>query len=426
MTIPRGSEVSTYGDRPVVFATIEDLTIVQPEIIAVVTGTANERYTAVWDRLSTGEGVPLGDHGRSRATASTSASPAHSRTALMLDVGATIDGIGVDPKDPPLGWEVWAGEWWEPARVHADGTGGLQQGGSVVLLISDTHTSLTLAGNRAHWLRARFLEPGPHRHGYRAPPTIQSLRVSAVGGTVPAEHAQAMDAEVLGISDGSPDQRFATSVAPVLPRRSGETVRTESDYRVTEWEEVPSFEAAGPDDAHFVWDGASGEIRFGPTIRYPDGSTRRHGAVPPAGAQVSVTGYRTGGGAIGNVGANTVVAARNILPGVGIVSNLTAAFGGVDGETVDNLLRRGPMALRTGQQVVTREDYERLALDVEPAVARVRCLPPVATGAPIRLLVIPYASTSVARQPTSTRSRSPVIKSPGCARHWTTAVSSAP
>ena len=111
-----------------------------------------------------------------------------------------------------------------------------------------------------------------------------------------------------------------------------------------------------------------------------------------------MTGYRTGGGAIGNVGANTVVAVRSTLPGVVSVSNLTPAFGGLDGETVDNLLRRGPMALRTGQQVVTREDYERLALDVEPSVARVRCLPPVESGAPIRLLVVPYPSTSVAGQ----------------------------
>lgn len=394
VTIPCGTEVSTQGGQPVVFATTQELSVRQPQLIAAVTGGANERLTDVWERLSNGQPVPLAerepvaDDGLHLGFAG---SLAH--TALMLDVRAAIDGIGADPKDPPLVWEVWAGEWWAPARVYSDTTGGLQRDGSVVVLVSDAHAPLTLAGRRAHWLRARFTKPGEDQHPYAARPTIQSLRATAVGGTVSAEHAQTMDAEVLGISDGGPDQRFATSVAPVLARRAGETVRTESDQVTTEWEEVASFEVSGPSDAHYMWDGASGEIRFGPTIRYPDGEIRRHGAVPPDGAEVSVSTYRTGGGAIGNVGANTLVVLRSTLPGVVSVSNLTPAFGGLDGETVENLLRRGPMALRTGQQVVTGEDYERLALELEPSIARVRCLPPVESGGPIRLLVVPYPWT---------------------------------
>ena len=234
------------------------------------------------------------------------------QSVLKLDIGATIAGIGADPRNPPLAWEVWAGEWWEPARIYSDDTGGLQRDGSVVLLVSGSHAPLTLADQRAYWLRARFVQPAPQQPAFGASPTIRSVHASAAGGTVSAEHAQAIDAEVLGISDGSADQRFATSVAPVLARREGETVRTVTDDGVeTEWQEVSSFIASGPYDTHVVWDGASGEIRFGPTIRYPDGTTRRHGAAPPAGAEVSVTGYRTGGGATGNVGGGTVVVLRS-------------------------------------------------------------------------------------------------------------------
>ena len=180
-------------------------------------------------------------------------------------------------------------------------------------------------------------------------------------------------------------------MAPVLARREGEIVRTVTDDGLeTEWHEVSSFIASDPFDHHVVWDGASGEIRFGPAIRYPDGTTRRHGAAPPAGAEVSVTGYRTGGGATGNVGAGTVVVLRSEVTGVVSVSNPTPGFGGMDGETIDNLLRRGPLALRTGQQAVTSEDYERLAAEAEPSIARVRCLPPVESGGPVRLLAVPY------------------------------------
>ena len=91
-----------------------------------------------------------------------------------------------------------------------------------------------------------------------------------------------------------------------------------------------------------VWSSSTGEIRFGPLIRYPDGSTRQHGAVPPEGAQVMVTGYRSGGGAIGNVGAGTLTGLRAAIPYIASVTNLRPATGGVDPETIDNAKLRGP------------------------------------------------------------------------------------
>ena len=81
---------------------------------------------------------------------------------------------------------------------------------------------------------------------------------------------------------------------------------------------------------------------------------------------------------------------RTSLPYVDRVENITAAIGGVDAETVDNAKRRGPHSLRAGGRAVTVEDFERLASEADPAIARVRCLPPDVTGKPIRLLVVPH------------------------------------
>ena len=75
----------------------------------------------------------------------------------------------------------------------------------------------------------RFVQPAPQQPAFVASPTIRSVRAPAAGGTVSAEHAQAIDAEVLGISDGSPDQGFATSVAPGPRPTRGEIVRTVTD-----------------------------------------------------------------------------------------------------------------------------------------------------------------------------------------------------
>jgi predicted phage baseplate assembly protein len=111
--------------------------------------------------------------------------------------------------------------------------------------------------------------------------------------------------------------------------------------------------------------------------------------VPPEGALIVATGYRYGGGAIGNVGAGTLTALRSTIAYVDRVENVLPAIGGVDAETVDTAKLRGPQSMRAGDRAVTMEDFERLAGQADPAIARVRCLPPVETGAPIRILLVP-------------------------------------
>jgi predicted phage baseplate assembly protein len=104
---------------------------------------------------------------------------------------------------------------------------------------------------------------------------------------------------------------------------------------------------------------------------------------------IAATAYRSGGGAAGNVGPATLIDMRTSLPYVDRVENIASAIGGVDAETVDNAKRRGPHSLRAGGRAVTIEDFERLTSEADPAIARVRCLPPEITGKPIRLLIVP-------------------------------------
>ncbi|MEY2571020.1 MAG: hypothetical protein QOE63_1370, partial [Acidimicrobiaceae bacterium] len=144
-----------------------------------------------------------------------------------------------------------------------------------------------------------------------------------------------------------------------------------------------------PADLHFTWESASGEIRFGPLVHQPDGSTVQHGAVPPDGAELVLADHRYGGGVNGNVGAETLTVLRTTLPYVDRVTNLDPATGGVDAESVENAKVRGPLLLRTGERAVSAEDYERLALDAAPAVARAKCLAPSTAAGPVRLLVVP-------------------------------------
>ena len=44
-----------------------------------------------------------------------------------------IEGVGVDPTNPPLAWEAWSGDDWEPCELDSDSTGGLNRDGDVVV-----------------------------------------------------------------------------------------------------------------------------------------------------------------------------------------------------------------------------------------------------------------------------------------------------
>lgn len=399
VVVPVGTQVSTVGEvgESRVFSTLDELVIASPTLMASLTSSGSDTYVDVWDDLRVDRGavacfptVTPGDAfylGFEQTLAG---------NAIKLDVAANVEGIGVIPARPPLRWEVWQGEGWIPAKVYSDTTGGLNRNGSIVLLVPNKHEPVMLGGQRAYWLRARLMVAEPGQPTYRASPQISRVRVASVGGTVRAEHSESMPREVLGQSTGKADQIFKTRAAPVLIRRSTgiETVEVAGETETVEWTEVPDFTRSGPDDRHFVWNGTTGEVIFGPLIRYPDGSTRQHGAVPAEGSIVAVTGYRVGGGAAGNVGAGTLRGMRTTIPYVDRVENIEPAAGGVDAETPANAKNRGPLSLRTGARAVTSEDFERIVGEADASIARVRCLPPLEPGRPVRLLVVPAVKRS--------------------------------
>jgi predicted phage baseplate assembly protein len=401
VVVPVGTEVSTGTSladntlgtgESVVFATVEDLLISPPTLVGALSITAASLVTDIWDELryagasaacfgsdplTPGDGIYLGfaDH--------------IAGLALRLSIVAQAEGIGVDPLDPPLIWESWNGEGWVELAVFSDTTGGLNRPGEIVLLVGREDELLTLGGVPAHWIRARLMSPKPGQPTYQQSPRIGTLSAAAVGGTVTAEHAQTARPEYLGRSDGRAAQVFNVSNAPVLPRSATERVRVVDVDGTVEWDEVSDFSRSGPTDNHVMWDNATGQLRFGPRVRYPDGSVRQHGRIPRDSAQIAVTGYRYGGGASGNVGSRTLTTLRSTLPYVASVLNLRPAVGGVDGETIEEAKIRGPLTLRSGQRAVTATDYERLALESSVEVARARCLPAVTGQGPVRMLIVP-------------------------------------
>jgi predicted phage baseplate assembly protein len=259
-----------------------------------------------------------------------------------------------------------------------------------------SHATSLISKRRAGWIRARVTEPQPGQPPYSASPSITGLSAITIGGTVDAVNAELVIGEEIGISEGVPGQRFAVRRQPLVPGDEPAILEVSGDEGWEEWQQTTEFATSGPDDRIFLLDLSSGEVRLAPAVRQEDGTLRRFGAVPPKNARLRLRAYRTGGGRKGNVAARSLSVLKSSIPFVARVENRRPASGGVDGEEIDNAKIRGPIRLRTRGRAVTTEDFEHIAREAAPEVARVRA---VAAGdgadaGSVRVLVVPAAAAS--------------------------------
>jgi predicted phage baseplate assembly protein len=96
--------------------------------------------------------------------------------------------------------------------------------------------------------------------------------------------------------------------------------------------------------------------------------------------------YRHGGGRVGNVAADTVTTLRSAIPGVASVTNPRPALGGVDSQSVQAARNRSALEIRTRYRAVTAEDYEFLAAQASPRVARATRVADERPGVTLRIL----------------------------------------
>jgi predicted phage baseplate assembly protein len=382
----------TATEDPVVFQVDEDFTIAparpkayvlqrggQIQDVAVAAGEARPQGPdqlpfgappAVGDALHLGFEEPL------------------DRLLMQVQVDASqARGAGVDPDDPPLRWEVSQGDGrWEEATVLADLTGGFNYGaGTVELQLPERSAIQPLGGHRLHWLRCRIGDAG-----YTHPPEIYAIGAAPIGALLPATHASRVERELLGTSDGTPGQSHPLRHKPVLKPLAGETLEVQDpdsgDW--VPWELRDDFTDSGKLDRHFTLDLVDGAVELGPAIREAEGGWTQYGAVPAKGAILRFTRYRHGGGRAGNVTSHTLTVLKSAIPGVDTVTNPEPATGGVDAERLEHARARAAMEIRSRYRAVTAEDFEFLATEASPRVARAVCVPP-RDGGPVPVHILP-------------------------------------
>jgi uncharacterized phage protein gp47/JayE len=303
-------------------------------------------------------------------------------------------------------WEYWNGKVWTNLYPR-DETRNFTRSGAIEFTGPKDMTAKREFGAEHFWIRGR-LEMG----SYSKSPWCLDLRTN----TIAAINAETVRNEVIGYSDGTPDQTFNFGRYPVLKgqkilvrenevpgRRDAKTIlKEEGEDAIREvrddngntvevwvrWHEVDSFYNSSATSRHYTLDPITGEIKFGDGIR---------GMIPPMGADnIVAEEYRTGGGTVGNVGASSLVVLRQSIAYIESVYNPYAATGGADKETIEEAKLRGPQVIKNRYRAVTVEDFEWLSLRASGSVARAKCMPSSRKPGEVTVLIIPKAGTATA------------------------------
>lgn len=283
------------------------------------------------------------------------------------------------PAQATLAWECWDGQQWTSLVLQRDETRAFTQNGHIFVQVPGNFiqkATIGLVTTKLFWIRVRLVTGS-----YEKAPRLGAILINTVG----ALQAITVHNEVLGASNGRPNQTFTLAQKPVVVLDTPFTVTRTDNQQVTvvtvtslwlvvdesgtgnflqPWQEVSDFYGSKPDDPHYVLDRTTGIVSFG---------NGEHGRIPPATTSTSgivAFQYKYGGGKQGNAGANTVTQLQTSISGVDSVTNLQPAFGGSDEETLDDAKARATHALKSNDRAVTAEDFEYMAMQTPGANVR--------------------------------------------------------
>jgi hypothetical protein len=265
-----------------------------------------------------------------------------------------------------------------------------------------------LTGGIKSELATLYLEPVP------ALPKVRGVFLNAAS----ALNVVSTDDEIIGTSNGKPSQTFGFANLPLAPRdqfstqiwinegkilspqekkedlldeNETESVKDQTGNVIqtwVQWHEVDDIYTSNPKGRHYELDRALGKILLG------DGS---FGMIPPTLRENIRADYAAGGGSEGNVESNEINALKNTLPFVETVDNPEPAEGGLDVETVQAALSRGPQRIRNRGQAVSPDDFQWIVRENFPSIAKVKCLPNTSVSgkfAPGKITIVIVPSSS--------------------------------
>lgn len=301
---------------------------------------------------------------------------------------------------PQVIWEYsTSGGGWSRLEVEDD-TNHLTTAGTVSFIGPENLAVVEQFGMPLFWLRARF-------RGDVIP--VDRVLKGVYINTVEAVNQTTIREEILGSGNGTERQALTLLQTPVLDgeqlyirelevpsdealqdleameqrqlgrvltaQEKDDLVQTRTNPLTGEpeiwvrWQRVDNFYGSGAQSRHYMLDRITGEVTFGNGLQ---------GMLPPIGRDnIRAFVYQAGGGELASTETRvgTVKGLRSSLPFVDKVTNVVAASGGSDPESVDDVLARGPQTIKNRDRAVTTEDYVWLAQQESTLVHQVKCLP---------------------------------------------------
>ena len=405
--VPQHTQITAEnpaGGPPIVFETDEALYAVRPSLDEVLAydGFAFSSCTAANANAQSGF-TPFGPNAASGSALYLGFNAAAAFPDVILDVAVWVKqaarGTAVSDCSLPaakifppvdLSWQYWGGSNWFPLGLMKDDTAGFQRSGHIRVKIPGSQlTSRTFSSTGSlFWIRVE-IQSG----GYTKAPVVVAIRTN----TAAATEAQTVQNEVLGGSDGSPNQILTLQNQPVLDGTL--QLMVDQGEGPQPWSAVRDLADYNGAAQVYVLDRTTGAVRFG------DGT---HGAIPVANVNspndsIVAATYRYGGGHKGNLPKATLTSLSTSIAGIdeSAVSNLFAAYGGQDEESLDEAKQRAPRALASRCRAVTQTDFTYLATQVG-GIKRAFALPltnpsypGVQVAGAVTVIVVPDADPEV-------------------------------
>ncbi|MCE8427102.1 MAG: putative baseplate assembly protein [Candidatus Methanoperedens sp.] len=294
---------------------------------------------------------------------------------------------------PIMKWSYSKDTYWNELEGYSDNTEGLIKTDILEFAGPPDFSARTLSVKYLYWIKGS-LTRGIYEEEY---PLLSGIYPN----TTFAVQAETIREEILGSSDGRPDQIFSFLRVPVL---EGEEIRVQEVLTDQEkqdlidqfekdknpdgtkvdpifevkdetgmtietwvlWSEVQNFFDSTKKDRHYTLDRATGKIKFG---------NGTNGFIPTMGENnVKAFLYQTGGGADGNIHEREIKSLKSAVTGIDKVLNPGAADGGAEAATLDQMLEIGPAMISHRNRAVTVEDFEWLVKKASRKIAKVKCL----------------------------------------------------
>jgi predicted phage baseplate assembly protein len=285
--------------------------------------------------------------------------------------GSTQGGQNIQTVSPPVVFELEysTATGWGTVSAVTDGTNALTQTGVLSFQAPANWASVQWGALRRttdpgyYWMRFRISQN--IGSGYQSPPQLTNILTNSVM----ALNAETAQGEMLGASNGMPNQSFQISNFPVLqnlPGVNGIVQVNEGDGSgYTLWKEVPDFSGCDANRKVYTLDHSTGIVTFGNGVlgKIPhwwsaDNSNREASDTP----NIQVTQYQFGGGVAGNVGSDTITSLVDTIPFVASVTNLLPAQLGGDQQTVADAEGKAPQQIQTISRAVATSDFVTLAI----------------------------------------------------------------